>query len=97
MPHKLSKSMQSYTDNRGKRRYYFRQTMVSSKHMKLPRPTSVKLIAAMTSHASLKEIERYTNAADQERLADMAMSTISQVSVQEVVREVSRNGMAEEP
>jgi integrase len=38
---------------------------------------SVKLIAAVTGHASLKEVERYTNAADQERLADMAMRTIS--------------------
>jgi integrase len=38
---------------------------------------SVKLIAAVTGHASLKEIERYTNAADQERLADMAMRSIS--------------------
>jgi integrase len=38
---------------------------------------SVKLIAAVTGHATLKEIERYTNAADQERLAEMAMRSIS--------------------
>lgn len=38
---------------------------------------TVKQIAAVTGHASLKEIERYTNAADQERLADMAMQRIS--------------------
>jgi integrase len=38
---------------------------------------STKVIASITGHASLKEIERYTKAADQERLADMAMPAIS--------------------
>jgi integrase len=38
---------------------------------------SVHLIASITGHASLKEIEQYTKAVDQERLADMAMATIS--------------------
>jgi integrase len=37
---------------------------------------SAKMIASITGHATLKEIERYTEAADQERLADLAMTAI---------------------
>jgi integrase len=38
---------------------------------------SVNVIASITGHASLKEVQRYTQAADQERLADIAMQAIS--------------------
>jgi integrase len=38
---------------------------------------SMKVIAALTGHTTLKEIQRYTDAADQERLAEMAMTAIS--------------------
>jgi integrase len=37
---------------------------------------SVNQIAAVTGHLSLKEVERYTRAADQEKMADAAVSTM---------------------
>jgi integrase len=40
---------------------------------------STKQIAAMSGHKSLKEVERYTEAADQARLAEEAMSNFSGV------------------
>lgn len=38
---------------------------------------SAKQIAAVTGHASLREVERYTLAADQERLARDAVDKLS--------------------
>jgi integrase len=35
---------------------------------------SMKMIGAITGHTALKELQRYTNAADQERLAEQAMA-----------------------
>lgn len=37
---------------------------------------SVNMIAAVTGHLSLKEVERYTRAADQEKMADAAIDTM---------------------
>jgi integrase len=37
---------------------------------------SANQIAAVTGHLSLKEVERYTRAADQEKMADMAVDTM---------------------
>jgi integrase len=41
---------------------------------------SVNLIAAVTGHLSLKEVERYTREADQERMADAAVDTMPERS-----------------
>ncbi|MEQ1609447.1 MAG: tyrosine-type recombinase/integrase [Hyphomonadaceae bacterium] len=38
---------------------------------------SAKQIAAVTGHASLREVERYTSAADQERLARDAVGKLA--------------------
>ena len=39
---------------------------------------STKQIQAISGHATLKEVERYTKAAEQKRLAAAAMSTINE-------------------
>ena len=41
---------------------------------------SANHIAAVTGHLSLKEVERYTRAADQERMADAAVATMPERS-----------------
>jgi integrase len=57
---------------------------------------SVHEIAAISGHATLKEIARYTKAADQSRLARMAMERIGHGSVKPMRGEVSNplNGQA---
>jgi hypothetical protein len=50
---------------------------------------SVHEIAAISGHQTLKEIARYTKAADQSRLARMAMGRIGNESVKPMRGEVS--------
>jgi integrase len=42
---------------------------------------SANLIAAVSGHKSLREVQRYTEAADQARMAPSAMKTITRTSV----------------
>ena len=44
------------------------------------RPVTVHEIAAITGHASLKDVARYTEAADRKRLAQSAMAKVRTLS-----------------
>ena len=52
---------------------------------------SEKQIAAISGHASLREVERYTKAADQERMATAAMEAISGTKTGKPGRKVCQN------
>lgn len=59
---------------------------------------SSKHIAAVTGHLSLKEVERYTRDADQEKMADAAVDTMPERSDRkpEIVQQIETVGQTEE-
>jgi len=59
---------------------------------------SANHIAAVTGHLSLKEVERYTRAADQEKMADAAVDTMPERSDRkpEIVQQIETVGQTDE-
>ncbi len=58
---------------------------------------SINHIAAVTGHLSLKEVERYTRAADQEKMADLAVDTMPERSDRnkDIVQQIEIVGQSE--